>query len=215
MAKRKAKGKPERLGLRAYARHRGVSLPAVQKAISTGRLSDSITRGGPSKGYPNGRVFIDPEVADREWDENTDPAQQRSKHRKAKPKREEPNLFSEGDPLPEGQGDGPRPPKLAEVQAERTKYQAKIAQLDWRERVGELGDVDRMRRHAFKIAHAVRQAIDQVADRLAAKVAAESEVEACRLLLQGAHDKALAALAEAVPKMEVDEADGRDDPASG
>jgi hypothetical protein len=52
----------ERLSIRAYARRRGVSHTAVQKAIKEGRIS----RGDDGK--------IDPVKADREWGANTIPA---------------------------------------------------------------------------------------------------------------------------------------------
>ena len=55
------------LSLRAYARHRGVSVEAVRRAIKSGRLSASI--GADSKGKP---VVLDPAVADQEWSNNTD-----------------------------------------------------------------------------------------------------------------------------------------------
>lgn len=48
------------LSLRAYARYRGVSLAAVQKAIRSHRIETT-----------DGR--IDPEVADRQWDRRTRP----------------------------------------------------------------------------------------------------------------------------------------------
>lgn len=50
---------------REYARRRGVSESAVRKAILYGRITPE----------PDGS--IDPERADREWDERTDPMQQR------------------------------------------------------------------------------------------------------------------------------------------
>jgi len=50
------------ISLRAYARHRGCSLAAVQKAISSGRI---MPIGGK----------IDAKLADREWAANTDPMQ--------------------------------------------------------------------------------------------------------------------------------------------
>lgn len=53
----------ELLSLRAYARHRGVSLTAVQKARDSGRIS-----------LIDGK--IDPQVADIQWAKNTRPDQQ-------------------------------------------------------------------------------------------------------------------------------------------
>lgn len=51
------------VSLRAYARHRGVSLKAVQKAIESGRITKT----------PDGK--INPEQADAEWARNTAPHQ--------------------------------------------------------------------------------------------------------------------------------------------
>lgn len=198
--------KAERLGLREYSRRRGVSLTAVQKAIQSGRLAKSLVRGNPTKRYPEGRVFIDPAVADREWDENTSSSLQREKKRApAGPPASEPGLFDAGDAdasgLPDDKGDGPSTPSKARAEAMRTHYQAKIARLDWETRVGDLVHADRVRTHAFKIAHAVREGVLQIPDRMAAKVAAADDVEQCRLLLQEACDRALQALTNAVPPM--------------
>lgn len=54
--------------LRAYAKRRGVSLAAVQRAIAEGRLERSV-------GERKGRIAIaDVELADAEWNERTRPA---------------------------------------------------------------------------------------------------------------------------------------------
>ena len=49
------------LSLRAYARRRGVSPEAVSKAVQTGRLKASVVDG----------KIVDPDLADREWNEHT------------------------------------------------------------------------------------------------------------------------------------------------
>lgn len=55
------------MGFRQYARHRGVTLRAVQKAIEAGRIVT--VADGP-------RRMIDVDQADRDWRLNTDPAAQ-------------------------------------------------------------------------------------------------------------------------------------------
>lgn len=55
------------MGFRQYARHRGVTLRAVQKAIEAGRIA-TVADGLRRK--------IDSEQADRDWRINTDPAAQ-------------------------------------------------------------------------------------------------------------------------------------------
>ena len=57
------------LSQRAYGRHRGVSDKAVRKAIATGRIRDAV--------LPDGT--IDAAMADRLWEQNTDPVQRRGK----------------------------------------------------------------------------------------------------------------------------------------
>jgi len=59
------------LSRRAYALLRGVSHVAVGKAIASGRITT----------LPDGT--IDPDMADREWDANTDPTRQRGPHARA------------------------------------------------------------------------------------------------------------------------------------
>jgi hypothetical protein len=56
------------LSIRAYAAKRGCSHTAVRKALAAGRIT-ALEDGS-----------IDPERADREWEANTDRAQQRGKH---------------------------------------------------------------------------------------------------------------------------------------
>src|SRR5271156_1675800 len=51
----------EPMSLRAYARHRGVSLRAVQKALASGRIA----------AREDGR--LDPDLADTNWARNTAP----------------------------------------------------------------------------------------------------------------------------------------------
>lgn len=56
---------PKTLSLRAYAKHRGVNLQAVQDALKYGR----ITKAKDGK--------IDPRKADVDWEKNTNPAKAR------------------------------------------------------------------------------------------------------------------------------------------
>ena len=64
---RKRTTKPKPLSLRAYAKRKGVSPEAVSKAITSGRLKESVVR---VRDQPK---IADPELADREWEANTQP----------------------------------------------------------------------------------------------------------------------------------------------
>lgn len=61
------KNREASMSYRAYARHRGVSPEAVSKAVKAGRITVNA----------DGR--IDPEVADRQWEANTDPVKVRDR----------------------------------------------------------------------------------------------------------------------------------------
>lgn len=62
------------LSLRDYAAHRGVSHVAVSKAIAAGRLAESVVY--VQRGKKRSPKIADVELADREWDSNTDTRRQ-------------------------------------------------------------------------------------------------------------------------------------------
>jgi hypothetical protein len=124
------------MSLRAYAKHRGVSAMAVSNAVKTGRLVASVAR---VKGQPKIR---DAELADREWDANTN-------HSTA------PGYVKQRGPGRPPRGPG-RPPKqddddqvrlgmsLADASAAEKVWKARIAELDFLERNGEVVDAKKM-----------------------------------------------------------------------
>ena len=115
------------LSVRAYARRRGCSDNAVRQAIRAGRLKRSIVRDA------KGRAKIaDPELADQEWAATT--------HADRVP--------LTGPTAPRG---APRPAteapddlNLAEESAREKFWKARIAELDYLERAGELVDAKAM-----------------------------------------------------------------------
>lgn len=115
---------------RAYARHRGTTHRAVQKAIESGRIA---THDGK----------IDPAEADRMWELNTDPgkpkgtATQRDADGVATP--------PAGAP-PDGGGGKLRDGGLsyADARAVREAYAARLAKLDYEERSGKLVNADKV-----------------------------------------------------------------------
>lgn len=123
---------------REYAAHRGVSQPAVSKAIKTGRIQLEA----------DGR--IDPVKADAAWKRNTDPEKQANGHTGgAKAPRRPPTRAPTEEARPE-----PRPaaippamppetdlaPKLDYNRARtvRETYAAKLAELEYKEKSGQL-----------------------------------------------------------------------------
>jgi hypothetical protein len=97
------------LSLRSYARHRGVALAAVQKAIASGRVSTQ----------PDGRV--DSEIADVQWAKTTRWGASNTR-----------NGAGVG-----GNSSGRKPSDFAEARGERERYTALLCRLKYEEEAGK------------------------------------------------------------------------------
>lgn len=107
------------LSQRAYAARRGVSHMAVQRAIKAGRLKECLNDGGQ---------IVDPDLADREWDQKTD----LSKAPSYVKERAAPGAPAGGEPVAVLGG------SLAENNAAKTYWQARQAELKFKREAGEL-----------------------------------------------------------------------------
>lgn len=181
------------LSMRQYAKHRGVSPEAVSKAVKTGRISTV-------SGEKPGQRLINPEVADREWDANTDAGRQRKEAQKPAPIPEKPSkgpemmpseaskaaapasILREREQEPEQQGQ--KAPSFAQSAAFQKAYQARIAKLHYEEKAGKLVDADKVKVEAFRVGRIVRDAILGVADRISFKLAAETDERKVNLMLK-------------------------------
>ena len=142
------------LSLRGYARHRGVNLYAVQKAISTGRIST----------LPDGR--IDSDVADAEWRENT----------AARPVvAPSPTVARKRAKEEDEDGIGMSSMAYSKARAIREQYQARLAKIDYEERIGKLVAKDEVQVAAFNKFRQFRDHMLNIPDRLAPILAAETE----------------------------------------
>jgi hypothetical protein len=130
------------LSLRAYARHRGVQLRAVQKAIEAGRLVQSVTHDG--QGRPR---IVDAALADAEWDANTNAVKATPSLLKkaleappasSAPVPPVPTAPAAGSPSGPPLGDDGKPMTLLEASALEKSWKAKLAELDYQQQVGEL-----------------------------------------------------------------------------
>lgn len=147
-----------------FARQKRVSLDAVTKAIKDGRLRESVVK---TQGrYPR----LLPDVAMREWGENTSPALQRNQE-------------------PADTGDAPA--SFAESRAKREHYQAELARLELEAKQGALIPADDVKKQAFTAARQVRDQMLNLPDRLAAELAACSDQFEVHRLLTGEIRKAL------------------------
>ncbi len=125
------------LSLSAYGRRRGVSTKAVSKAVETERLKASVSYN------ENGQPKInDPELADREWDANTDLTRAPA-YVKDRAAARAPVSVTDDDPfadLAEPVAEDETPGSVAQS-SEREKYwKAKIAELKFKKEARELCD---------------------------------------------------------------------------
>lgn len=180
----------ELLSQRAYARKRGVSHTAVQKAIRDGRIT---TVSGK----------IDPAIADREWAENTDLSKPKNSvagsPRGRRPKGG-PEVPMELDGGSGGGGDGPARSTgtgYARARAAREAALAQSAKLDLDERLGVLVRTDEVRLAAFNLARRTRDHILSVPARVAPLlVAVDGDVGEMERVLMVEFEKVCKELAE-------------------
>ena len=152
------------MSLRLYAKHRGVALSAVQKAIQTSRIST----------LPDGQ--IDPAVADVEWERNTKPYAP---------------AVSRRIDQDEDEGGGFGASQYTKARAIREHYQARLAKLDYEERIGKLISKDEVQVASFNKFRQFRDNLLNIPDRLSAMLAAESEAAAVHQILTSEIRKAL------------------------
>ena len=154
------------MSLRAYARHRGVSLRAVQKALASGRIS----------AREDGR--LDADVADADWIRNTAPRPQHCQLSQQR-RRHSPQIGHHHTEVPRREPSDP--PKLesgleySKARAVREGYQARLTKLDYEERSGKLVSADEVQVAAFNRFRQFRDGMLNIPDRLAAVLAAEGD----------------------------------------
>jgi hypothetical protein len=149
------------VSIRQYAKHRGVSHTAVEKAVKQGRIQ--LTEGK-----------VDVEVADRDWRRNSSPVNA-------------PKAVGRTD----GTGDGSSGPTYAQSRAVRELYLARLAKIDFQERSAKLVSRDEVTVAAFTKARTVRDNLLNIPDRLAAMLAAETDPNAVHRILTAEIRKAL------------------------
>ena len=151
------------MGVREYARHRNTGHSTVQRAIESGRIST----------LANGQ--IDSEVADREWTENTE-GRPKGTTRRRETADDRDAVVASG---------------YAKSRAIREYYEAKMAEIAYKEKLGSLIATDEVKIATFNQFRQFRDGILNIADRVAAMVAAESDAAKCYKILADEFRKAL------------------------
>jgi hypothetical protein len=144
------------MGVREYARRRDVRHSSVQEAINSGRIASAVRKD--AKGNPR----IDAEAADKLWQENTDPAEQRGVHASSEEAAERPVSRSRG-------------PSYAESRAIREAYEARLCKLQFDKAMGDLLPRAEIETSTFRVMRASRDAMLSLPDRLSAEVASMSD----------------------------------------
>lgn len=152
------------ISVNAYAKERGISHEAVRQAIKSGRLKASVV-------YENGKPKIaDPDLADREWAENTDQSKPRNritgdpKHRRAPGEQMKPMSMESGEIDPARGRSGP---SYTTSRAIREAYMARLAKLEFEEKAGKLVNADEVRLAIFNAARAARDILMGLPHRVA------------------------------------------------
>lgn len=188
-----------RVSFSEYARRRGVTAPAVHKAIKAGRLKEGVWTDPAT-----GRRWIDVDVADREWTARTDQAQQRDADAIRQGK-----LFAEGqraDAFEQGQ---PEPPPKSSAggaasegyqlaRATREATQARLLQIELELAQGRYVSRADVEREAQIAARTLQTAILNVPARVEAECAALTDPRKVHDLLMRELRLALSAVADAL-----------------
>jgi hypothetical protein len=192
------------LSVRAYAKHRGVSHTAVQKAIADGR----ITRRKDGK--------IDSARADKQWAERTDHSKPLNSVTGDPKLRRKPGAPSTpmgatrprraaalpaGDEPAPGNGHDPEPlSSYAKSRGEREKFLAKMARLNYEREAGLVIRGETLAGDIYEACRAARDAFNTLPARLASAMAATTEEAQCHDILEDAIRGALNQLSSALSK---------------
>ena len=166
------------LSIRAYARHLGVTEAAVRKAIRQGRVS---------KGK-NGK--INPKTADKEWGQNTDPAQIKAVFSEEKPD------YSQNS-IPNATNG----PSYQQSRAIKEAYGAKLLRLQFEKESKKLISIDDVKVSAFNAARMTRDRILNIPDRVIPQLVGKTNIFEMKEILKAELIKALEELSKVHEKL--------------
>jgi hypothetical protein len=164
MTKSDKKGQIETLNVSkaVYAQMRGISKQAVHKACREGRLTAAI--------HPDGK--LDVELADQLWAANTNPVVGWHSTMKQRQKKLKEDVVEKAIAV----GIDPNAvPTLLESKTVEAAFRAKLAQIEYEEKIGKLVPVESVKKEAFRLARIVRDSMFGIADRIAAEIAGISD----------------------------------------
>lgn len=163
------------LSIRAYAKHRNISEGAVRKALKSGRISKN----------QNGK--INPQIADKEWQTNTDPAQIKDVKEEVKA-----NLAVS----PSTMSNVPSGSSYQQSRAIKEIYNAKLTKLQFEKESKKLISVDDVKISAFNLARITRDRILNIPDRVIPQLVNKSDIHEMKEILKTELVKALEELSK-------------------
>lgn len=197
--RRKAK-KPELITMAAYAERRGVSRPAVKKAIESGRIS-----AAAASKNDRGHWAIDADLADKEWKANSvrekagvSAERKTSAARSVAAADQQLRFGAHAIPV----NDDGEAMTRADVATVREAALAKQAQLDLAERKRNLVRLDDMKKLAAGLGRELTDGVLSVPAKLAEDLAACSDPAECEIKMEQALVKALRVMAQFVEALE-------------
>jgi len=140
---------PQKLSVVEFAKLLGVSSSTVSKAITEGRMPQSV------KTDASGKRWIDAAIGAQEFNQNK--------------KRGAVNFSNK---------EGRRQTDTSESSVSEKKlkhYKAELARIEFEEAEGKLVNGEKIKRQAFKVARSVRDAMLNIPDRVSAELAAEKD----------------------------------------
>jgi hypothetical protein len=194
------------ISLREMGRRMDVSGVAVRKAINTGRIPADCVGVHPTNGRP---VILDYERAAKHWRDNTMQGKNHAAGQRRADKIGTPRGKTGGVDDQRGALAGESTASLDQSAANtsagqyqkartvRETYQAKLAQLDYEEKAGELVRRDDLRVELFNASRGMRDRLGQLPDRLSGELAGMTDQHAVALMLQTEITNALEEIADA------------------
>lgn len=171
------------VSLREFSRRLGVTLSAVQKAITTNRVV-SVKRDARGR-----LVGVDPDLGLQEWARNTDPCEAAKSGKVI----EAPPMAATQLPLPvqtsaqttrDAAPAEPAVPGYQDHRTKREKHLADIAELEYLERVGTLVAAADVEREITEILRLLKSNMFRIVDRKAQMLATENDPARIERLLR-------------------------------
>lgn len=148
----------ERVNKSEYARRRGISPQAVNYAIRKGKIAAAVDDAG----------MIDVVLADQLYAANTHPTVGWNGHGGRRKNNSPEEIIENAKKLGV---DPSNVPTLVESNTIHAAYKAKLAQIEYEEKVGTLVDTAVVKKEAFRLARITRDAMLSIPDRLSAEIA--------------------------------------------